>query len=138
MLAWLYICDCVVVLYKPNNPMDTQQIADRLVALCREGKNADAINELYGDNIVSCESMGDPREITGKAAVIEKNQDWFNSVEELHSTSVSEPLVAGDFFTVAMSFDVTFKKSGRMQMDEIALYEVKDGKIVMDHFFYAT
>lgn len=118
--------------------MDTQQIADRLVALCREGKNADAINELYGDNIVSCESMGDPREITGKAAVIEKNQDWFNSVEELHSTSVSEPLVAGDFFTVAMSFDVTFKKSGRMQMDEIALYEVKDGKIVMDHFFYAT
>jgi hypothetical protein len=54
----------------------------------------------------------------------------------LHNASVSDPLIAGDFFTVAMSFDVTFKKSGRTQMEEIALYEVKDGKIVMDHFFY--
>jgi hypothetical protein len=31
---------------------------------------------------------------------------------------------------------VTMKGSGRMKMDEIALYEVKDGKIVKEQFFY--
>lgn len=116
--------------------MNTQQVAERLVALCRDGKNMDAINELYSDNVVSRESMGDEQEVTGKQAIIEKNQNWFNSVEELHSANVSEPLVAGDFFSVAMVYDVTFKTSGRMQMEEIALYEVKDGKIAKEHFYY--
>lgn len=116
--------------------MSTQQVAEKLVSLCREGKNIDAINELYSDNIVSHESMGDHQEVTGKQAVIEKNQGWFNSVEELHSASVSDPLVAGDFFTISMSYDVTYKESGRMTMEEIAVYEVKDGKVVKEHFYY--
>jgi hypothetical protein len=32
--------------------------------------------------------------------------------------------------------DVTMKGQGRMNMDEIAVYEVKDGKIVKEQFFY--
>jgi hypothetical protein len=31
---------------------------------------------------------------------------------------------------------VTVKGQGRMKMDEIAVYEVKDGKIVKEQFFY--
>jgi len=33
--------------------------------------------------------------------------------------------------------DVTYKKSGRMQMNEIAVYQVKDGKIVFEQFHYS-
>jgi hypothetical protein len=34
--------------------------------------------------------------------------------------------------------DVTFKGSGqRMQLDEVGLYTVKDGRIVREEFFYA-
>ena len=33
--------------------------------------------------------------------------------------------------------DVTYKPSGRrFQIDEMALYTVKDGKIVHEHFYY--
>ena len=39
---------------------------------------------------------------------------------------------------VRFKYDVTNKPSGRrMIMDELALYQVKDGKIVREEFFYA-
>jgi ketosteroid isomerase-like protein len=72
----------------------------------------------------------------GKEAVIGKNQYWYSTVEEIHSGEVSEPIVSGDFFTVSMYMDVTYKEGGRMPMQEIAVYEVKDGKIVAEQFFY--
>jgi ketosteroid isomerase-like protein len=38
---------------------------------------------------------------------------------------------------VRYDFDVTAKPSGqRMQMSEMALYTVKDGRIVREQFFY--
>jgi len=57
-------------------------------------------------------------------------------VEEVHGGWVSEPIVAGNYISVAMGMDVTMKGQGRMNMDEIAVYEVKDGKIVKEQFFY--
>ncbi|MBC7400451.1 MAG: nuclear transport factor 2 family protein [Mucilaginibacter sp.] len=117
--------------------MSTQEVAEKLVQYCREGKNVDAINELYADNIVSKEMEGVPNNVTtGKANVLAKTIDWYNSVEEIHSGVISDPLVAGNHFTVTMDMDVTYKKSGRMPMSEIAVFEVKDGKIVADQFYY--
>ena len=55
---------------------------------------------------------------------------------EVHSGYSTEPVVAGRFFSVAMGMDITFKGMGRMKMDEIAVYEVKDGQIVKEHFFF--
>lgn len=38
--------------------MNTQEVADKLVQLCREGKHEQAIDELYADNVVSKEPKG--------------------------------------------------------------------------------
>jgi len=35
-----------------------------------------------------------------------------------------------------MGMDITMKGQSRMQMDEVAVYEVKDGKIVTEQFFF--
>jgi hypothetical protein len=35
-----------------------------------------------------------------------------------------------------MGMDVTMKGQDRAKMDEIVVYEVKDGKIVKEQFFY--
>jgi hypothetical protein len=32
--------------------------------------------------------------------------------------------------------DVTYKEAGRMGMSEVAVYEVKDGKIIAEQFIY--
>jgi hypothetical protein len=118
--------------------MTTQEVADKLVEYCREGRNVDAINELYADNIVSKEVEGAPRALTtGKDDVRTKTIDWYESVEEIHGGEISEPLVAGNHFTVTMDMDVTYKEHGRMPMSEIAVFEVKDGKIIAEQFFYS-
>lgn len=117
--------------------MSTQEVANKLVAYCREGKNIDAINELYADGIISKESKGSPHELVeGKQGVIAKNEGWLASVDEIHSTSISDPIVTGDFFAVTMDMDVTYKDYGRMGMKELAVYEAKDGKVVSEQFFY--
>jgi len=119
--------------------MSTQEVADKLVALCREGKNHEAIADLYADNIVSYEPKGSHMEITeGKEAVKAKTDYWYESVQEVHSGEVSDPIVAGDHFSVSMKMDVTYKEGGRMPMHEIAVYQVKDGKIASEQFFYSV
>lgn len=121
---------------KPNM-MNTQEVANRLVELCRGDKNLDAVNELYDENVVSAEPefMNTPP-TKGKKDVLAKTQQWYDSLEVMHSSSISEPIVAGAFFACTMDYDVTMKERGRMNLSEIALYEVKDGKIISDQFFY--
>ena len=117
--------------------MNTKQVAEKLVQLCREGKNMDAINELYADDIVSLEAKGAPVErAEGKEAVIAKSVHWHSMVEEIHGGEISDPIVSGNFFTVSMEMDVTYKEGGRIPMKEIAVYEVKDGKVIAEQFFY--
>ena len=118
--------------------MNTQEVANRLVQLCREGKNAEAIEELYAENVVSKEPKGSSMELTeGKEAVKNKTIQWEESVEEIHSASCSDPIIADDHFAVVMDIDATYKEHGRMPMSEVCVYKVADGKIVGDEFFYS-
>lgn len=116
----------------------TQEIADQIVALTSSGKFDEAY-ELYSPGIVSVEAMAAPggtREAKGMEAVRAKS-DWWAKNHEVHSSKVEGPLIAGDYFTVAYKFDVTFKpESRRFQLDEVAVYKVSDGKIVYEEFFY--
>jgi ketosteroid isomerase-like protein len=117
--------------------MTTTEVAEKLVQYCREGKHTQAIDELYADNIVSREVAGSPMEVVeGKEAVKGKTEYWYSTVQEVHSGVVSDPIVTGNFFAVTMEMDVTYKEGGRMPMNEIAVYEVKDGQIVSEQFFY--
>ena len=117
--------------------MSTQDVANRLVSLCREGKVLEAGEELYGDNIVSYESDPSPNKVTtGKKEVRAKGNQFAEMIEEHHGGKISDPLVAGNYFTIAWWMDVTMKGQGRTQMDEICVYQVKDGKIVEEHFYY--
>ncbi|HEX4163971.1 MAG TPA: nuclear transport factor 2 family protein [Bryobacteraceae bacterium] len=119
--------------------MTTQEVADKLVALCSQGKFEEATNTLYGPDIVSMEASAPPggsRETKGLDAVKGKGE-WWAANHEVHSTTVEGPIVAGAHFAVAFKLDVTFKpQSKRFHLEEIAVYQVSDGKIVYEEFFY--
>jgi hypothetical protein len=118
--------------------MNTQEVADKLVAYCREGKNDQAIEALYADNIVSHEQPGVPHPVTeGKEAVMAKSKQWQESVESINGGTISDPIITGEFFAITMDMDVTFKERGRTDIKEIAVYQVKDGKIVKEQFIYS-
>ena len=57
-------------------------------------------------------------------------------IAELHGDFCSDPIVAGNFFSVVLARDLTLKGRPRMQLQEIAVFEVKDGKIVSEQFFF--
>lgn len=119
--------------------MNTMEIANKLVELCRQGKNHEALDKLYADNVVSVEAAVPPgveREAKGLAAVKAKGKWWVDN-HEIHSATVTGPWPHDDRFVVGFQVDVTFKPTGqRMQMDEVGLYQVKGGKIVREEFFY--
>jgi ketosteroid isomerase-like protein len=121
--------------------MSTMEIAKKLVELCRQGKNAEALDTLFADDAVSVEAAAMPggqRESDGLEAIKQKGEWWFAN-HEVHSTSVTGPWPHDDRFVVGFQFDVTNKPSGkRMQMDEVGLYTVSNGKIVREEFFYDT
>lgn len=119
----------------------TAAVAEELVAFCRNGNFIGAIENLYSPDIVSVESMGNetmPREMKGIDAIRGKNK-WWAENNEVHGSVIEGPFIGDDKFSVYYNFDVTFKPSGkRTPMEEMALYEVKDGKIVREQFFYRT
>ena len=121
--------------------MNTQQVADRLVELCRVGKFAQALDELYAQSAISIEPAGAPSGPLGNAqgldALRAKGKAFDETCETIHGVTVSDPLVAGRFFSVTMGLDATYKQRGRYSMEEICVYEVRDGKIVLEQFFYS-
>ena len=120
-------------------PASTAAVAEELVQLCREGRNLEAIAKLYSPTIVSIEPVGNeamPAEMHGIDAVRGKNEWWFDAFE-VNSAEVQGPFVGEDQFAVRYDFDTTSKTTGdRARMTEMALYTVKDGKIVHEQFYY--
>lgn len=120
--------------------MTTQQVADRYKELAKENAWDKIQDELFASNAKSIEpayaaEQGMPS-VEGIDAIKKKGQQFNEMVEEMHGGYCTDPVVAGNFFTVAMGMDVTMKGQGRTKMDEIVVYEVKDGKIVSEQFFY--
>jgi ketosteroid isomerase-like protein len=122
--------------------MTTKEVADRLVALCRAGKNIEAVDTLLSADVVSVEAMGDatmPAVMSGNAAIRGKNEWWLRN-HKVHRASVKGPYPNGDRFAVIFDFEVTPAvgpmAGRRMRMEEVALYTVADGKVAREEFFY--
>jgi hypothetical protein len=87
--------------------------------------------------VVSIEPYATPafqKETKGLPAIIEKGQKFSEMVETMHALTVSDPLVAGSSFACTMRMDVTMKGQGRMDMTELCVYDVKDGKVIAEQF----
>ena len=118
--------------------MTTRDIANRLNELFKENKWMEAQDELFSEDAISVEPDHSPglKIAEGLDAIKKKGRDFNEMVEEVHGGYASEPIVAGNHISVAMGMDATYKGMGRQKMDEIVVYEVKDGKIVKEQFFY--
>lgn len=117
--------------------MSITQVANGLAALVREGKFSEATDRYYSDDIVSIEAMGgEDRIARGRVAIDAKGEYW-EANHEVHGIEVSGPFVNGDEFALFMRIDMTYKPTNnRSPLEEVAVYTVKDDKIVHERFFY--
>jgi len=116
--------------------MDIKAIADDMVAMTKAG-NFHIGEKYWADDVVSIEAMPGPMaRVEGREAVMGKSAWWYGA-HEVHGTETFGPFVNGDQIAIHWHMDITNRESGqRMQMDEVALYTMKDGRIAEERFFY--
>lgn len=118
--------------------MSTQEIAIRLADLVGQGRFEAAQRELFAEDAVSIEAHATEqfaRETKGLSAILEKGHKWQSMLEGVHSCSTSAPLVAGNAIAIMLAMDLTMKGRGRMQLAELCVYAVEQGKIISEQFF---
>ncbi|MEM9392545.1 MAG: nuclear transport factor 2 family protein [Pseudomonadota bacterium] len=101
----------------------------------------DLMKNYYADSCVSVEATpmpGTDSAIADGVAAIKAKHDWWNSAMEFVSGTIEGPHLHGDDrFALIFKSVMREKASGNeMPMEEVALYTVKDGKIVREEFFY--
>ncbi|WP_099823763.1 nuclear transport factor 2 family protein [Oceaniglobus indicus] len=122
--------------------MDLKTIAETLVAACRAHRESDLLDTIYAADAVSVEAVAPPGgdAVTVGLDGIRAKHAWWNENVDVHSSSVEGPFTHGDDrFAVIFEVDSTMKDSGtRSTFREVAVYTVKDGKIVREQFFYSV
>lgn len=118
--------------------MTTKQIADRLVAMCRNGQIEEAKIEFFTDETMSIEPAEGilPREVKGLKAIQQKAELFISLVDEFYGITLTEPVIAGDYFSFGWETDIKMKGEDRKLNSEICLYQVKGDKIISERFFY--
>jgi hypothetical protein len=120
----------------------TFEVGQKLVELCKQGKNLEAIETLYAPNVVSIEvaAHGDmPKRMEGLPAILAKSKWWLEN-HTVHGGDTKGPFPHDDRFIVYFMMDITPKigpmAGKRVKMEETGLYTVKDGKVTEEEFFY--
>jgi hypothetical protein len=118
--------------------LTTEEVAERFNELASQEKWFEIQDELFASDVRSVEPINSPwfANAEGKVPVRKKGEDWVARIQEVHHLHTTKPAVAGNHFAVARNVDITVSGLGRVRIDELMLYEVKDGEIVLEQFFY--
>jgi hypothetical protein len=123
---------------KNGTSLTIHEVAARFNELASQEKWFEIQDELFAENVKSIEPANSPyfTNAEGKAIVRKKGEDWVKRITAAHGRFTSEPVVGGSHFAVSRNVDITVQGHGRIQINELMLYEVKWGKIVLEQFFY--
>lgn len=118
--------------------LTTEEVAARFNELAQQEKWFEIQDEFFADNVKSVEPANSPymKYAEGKAPVRKKAQDFVSKITAVHGASTTHPVVSGNHFAVGRKTDITVEGLGRVKIDQVMLYEVRDGQIVLEQFFY--
>lgn len=118
--------------------MTTQQVAERYNELAQQEKWFEIQDQLFADDVKSIEPENSSffKNAEGKTNVRNKGEDWVKRIQAAHRRHTTELIATGNHFVVGREVDITVKGLGRIQINELIVYEVKDGKIISEQFFY--
>ena len=116
----------------------TQEVAARFDELAQQEMWFEIQDELFADHVRSVDPPDSPyfKYAEGKVAVRQKGKDFVEKIEEVHGRYTTHPIIGRNHFAVGRDVDITVRGFGRIKINEIMLYQVKDGQIVSEQFFY--
>ena len=118
--------------------MTIQEVASRFNELAQQEKWFEIQDELFSDDVKSIEPPGSKflPNAEGKSNVRQKGEEWVKNVEAVHSARTTRPIIGSNHFVVGREKEMTVKGMGRIHVSQLMLYEVKDGQIISEQFFY--
>ena len=112
-------------------------VARAFIALLRAGKADEVEKKWLAPGIESVEGLGASMAWSGRKAVLAKYRAW-EADHEVHRMSVDGPWIGATGFALRFAIDATQLSTGqRKELEEIAVYTVRDGKVVREEFHYA-
>ncbi|MGD1843249.1 MAG: SnoaL-like domain-containing protein [Thermonemataceae bacterium] len=118
--------------------MNTQALADKLTSLLKEGQFETIYNDLFDHEKVAHIEPQSPHfpHLVGVKAIREKDAQMSAQIAEVQELKVGEAIVSKDFFAIPYRISFTTKNSDTVTLDELIVYQVADGKIIAEQFFY--
>ena len=118
--------------------MTTQEIENQLVKLLRQGKFEEIYDKLFDTEKVKHIEPQSPHfpELIGVKAIKEKDAIMGGSIESVQSLTVGDPITSANHIAVAYQIAFTLKDGNTGALDEIIIYQVENGKIMLEQFFY--
>ncbi|MFI4855682.1 MAG: nuclear transport factor 2 family protein [Phycisphaerales bacterium JB065] len=114
------------------------EIGTDVASMLRSGTKDPLIWDKWwdADRITSVE--GDGSTWTGRKGLEEKAAGW-EAENEITSFEVKGPFVGASGFALHFSITIKSKSTGEeMNMDEVAVYTVENGKVVREEFMYSS
>jgi len=118
--------------------LTTEEVAARFDTLAQQELWFEIQDELFADTVKSIEPPHSVylKDAEGKGPVRKKADDFVSKVQAVHRMHTTHPVVSGDHFAVGREMDMTVEGFGKVIINEIMLYKVKDGQIVLEQFVY--
>ena len=114
------------------------EVAKQFTDLLRAGKYAELEQRWLAPGIESVEGHGAAMSWKGKKNVLAKYRAW-EAENEFVDAKIEGPWVGATGFSVKFVGSVHHKTTGqRHPMEEIAVYTVRDGKVVREEFHFAV
>jgi hypothetical protein len=107
---------------------------NELIALAKAGKFLEAIQRFYAEDATMQENQGAPR--VGLAELLENERNVLARVPDIHVESVEWVMSDSNRSAINWVFAYTDPAGYAVRLDEIAVQEWSDGKIVRERFYY--
>ena len=117
--------------------LNTKQIAQQLVSLLKEKKFLEAQSQLFTQDASSHEPKPfSDRSACGLTAIMQKEELFLASIKEWKTFEITKPIISNDHFSIGMKANLILKNDREVSLDEIIVYQVEEGKIANEFFYY--
>lgn len=121
--------------------MSIIDLANTYIDHLKAGTSLEFVDAHYSEEVVSIEANAMPgtERITKGIDAIRGKIQWFNANFKVEGIEVAGPWPHGDEkYAVRMTFDLKHRESGTQStLDEVAVFSVKDNKVVKEEFFFS-
>lgn len=113
--------------------MSIKSRVQELVALVEQGQITEALQRYYASDVAMQENLASP--VVGREVNIERERAFFGGIT-LHENRARSVVVDGDRAVIHWLLDFTAGDGRRYTLDQFAIQEWQDGRVVRERFVY--